>query len=71
MDSPAPSIPKPTPCTCRICGQVMATAFQSGTIRVPGQRLLTCANPVCWMQNYTFSERSYPSIDLALYRAAV
>lgn len=71
MTPSAASSPTTPQCHCRACNQVMDAKFQIGTARVPGQFIVTCTNPACWMRDYTFGERYYPSVDLAQYRAAV
>ncbi|MEO8608933.1 MAG: hypothetical protein ABI690_13665 [Chloroflexota bacterium] len=68
MNPPASS--NPPACTCRACGQPMAAAHQPGSGKVVDHFILTCTNPACWMLDYTFSDRSYPTVQLADYRPA-
>jgi len=66
--SSAPAAPT---CTCRACGQSMDAKYQPGLIAArPGHFIVTCWNPDCWMQKYTFTDVSYPTVDLAAYRPA-
>lgn len=68
MDSPAPS--DPPRCNCRVCGQVMNAEFQRGTANVADCFIVTCANPACWMHEFTFSDVTYPLVCLANYEPA-
>lgn len=55
------------PCTCRKCGGVMEAKWQSPLI--PGRAgywLLTCWNR-CALNGYTFTNNTYPSVDLTPY----
>lgn len=55
------------PCTCRICGGTMEAKYQVPLL--PGRSgywYLTCWNP-CPMNGYTFTNNTYPSVNLAPY----
>lgn len=56
---------------CRCCGSKMDAQFQPALMADrEGYWLVTCWQAGCGMQKYTFSDRSYATIDLAVYMPA-
>lgn len=55
-------------CKCRCCAHTMDAVWQPALL--PGREgmwLVTCRNKRCGMQQYTFSQRNYPHVDLSQY----
>lgn len=69
-ETPAPAPADPAPVTyCRVCGVPMATAWQAFDLPgLTGFYLVTCVNRGCRCCGFTFSVRSYATLDLTPYR---
>lgn len=58
---------QPDLCTCRVCGGQMEAKFQPALL--PGRAgywYLTCWNP-CALNGYTFTNNTYPTVNLTPY----
>ncbi len=50
------------------CKHVLDAQFQPGLRRsAKGYFLITCLNPVCELNGFTFSEITYPPLNLDIY----
>ena len=62
------SQPFASPCICRQCGQPMEAVWQPALL--PGRTgfwYLTCWGSGCALNGYTFTNRTYATMDLTAY----